>query len=502
MKSNVEDLTGKTSGRLTVISRAPDRVSPNGKKRIYWNCECSCGNTCEVRSDAIRTEKSKSCGCLTKEVAKINVKRAQASGYKNTPENLIGRTFGRLLVVSEAERSVTPKGRELVRWNCECKCGTVKSFDGQSLRQGKYLTCGCVPPDFADSEFTSQTEVFVYKAKQVHGSKYNYDLVDYKDSRLNVSFVCSTHGVFLQKPSNHLSGYGCPRCSGTRGNPVPDDIIEKKIQCEKHLKYFKPSVGCKECIKESKKSKLQEFIEQSISIHQSKYDYSLVTSLDSRLDYVDIICPTHGKFSQQAVLHASGQGCRSCHYDSMKVGLEAFIERSNKVHSNRFDYSKVNYEHCNTPVLIICKDHGDFYQKPSAHLNGQKCPKCAGEDRAAKQHWNYIKRCELNQKLANSSGVLYLLEMSVNDEKFLKVGISSEYKKRLTRYTEFGIDFEILKIIETTALNSAILERSVLKFIKDNELRYIPKHEFKGWTECATLESKDKLLLLLRGFIN
>lgn len=57
------DLTGKTFGRLTVISRAPSRGPTT-----YWHCKCSCGNTREVASQSLRLEAARSCGCLRKEL--------------------------------------------------------------------------------------------------------------------------------------------------------------------------------------------------------------------------------------------------------------------------------------------------------------------------------------------------------------------------------------------------------------------------------------------------
>jgi len=56
-----DDLTGQTFGRLTVI----DKHSIRYRHHILWNCSCSCGNSITVRSDALKSEKTKSCGCYT-----------------------------------------------------------------------------------------------------------------------------------------------------------------------------------------------------------------------------------------------------------------------------------------------------------------------------------------------------------------------------------------------------------------------------------------------------
>ena len=42
------------------------------------------------------------------------------------------------------------------------------------------------------------------------------------------------------------------------------------------------------------------------------------------------------------------------------------------------DYKKVNYLKSTSKVIIICKVHGEFLQKPGSHVCGRGCPKCAG----------------------------------------------------------------------------------------------------------------------------
>ncbi|MXJ27663.1 hypothetical protein GRW25_24285, partial [Escherichia coli] len=114
--------------------------------------------------------------------------------------------------------------------------------------------------------------------------------------------------------------------------------------------------------------------------------------------------------------------------------LEAFAERSNKKHADKYDYSKLVYENCYTAVEIICPVHGSFWQEPQLHWRGAGCQACSIESRSEKQHWNYLKRCELNPEMGNATGHIYLLEMDYKGEKFLKLGISSNYKKRIARY--------------------------------------------------------------------
>lgn len=59
---------------------------------------------------------------------------------------------------------------------------------------------------------TGSTEGFVRKAVEKHGSVFNYNKVRYKTNKTKVEIECPLGHTFLQTPSNHLSGCGCPVC--------------------------------------------------------------------------------------------------------------------------------------------------------------------------------------------------------------------------------------------------------------------------------------------------
>lgn len=66
----VIDLTGQKFGRLTVICRSVDHIQPCGTKILSWLCCCECGNNVVVTGSNLRQGKTKSCGCITKELNK------------------------------------------------------------------------------------------------------------------------------------------------------------------------------------------------------------------------------------------------------------------------------------------------------------------------------------------------------------------------------------------------------------------------------------------------
>lgn len=62
-----------------------------------------------------------------------------------------------------------------------------------------------------------------------------------------------------------------------------------------------------------------------------------------------------------------------------KLTTEEFIEKAYVKHGNKYDYSRTEYVNNSTKVCIICPKHGEFWQSPTNHLNGQGCPKCKFE---------------------------------------------------------------------------------------------------------------------------
>ena len=74
--AKVLDLTGKTFARLTVVGR-----SENRGKEARWKCLCECGNQSIVFGLSLKSGKTKSCGCLAKE---ITAKRSITHGMWGT----------------------------------------------------------------------------------------------------------------------------------------------------------------------------------------------------------------------------------------------------------------------------------------------------------------------------------------------------------------------------------------------------------------------------------
>lgn len=62
-----------------------------------------------------------------------------------------------------------------------------------------------------------------------------------------------------------------------------------------------------------------------------------------------------------------------------KLTISEFIQKANKVHSCKFDYSQSEYFNQSTKISIVCPFHGEFTQRPDHHLKGHGCKQCMGE---------------------------------------------------------------------------------------------------------------------------
>ena len=182
-------------------------------------------------------------------------------------------------------------------------------------------------------------EEVIVEFREVHGDRYDYSKVEYVDANTKVTIICSEHGVFWQKPYSHKNGNGCPECGGG-----------VRLTTQQVIKDFQ-------------------------KVHGDRYDYSKVDYIRNKTKVV-IICPEHGEFWQTPNDHKRGTGCYKCNRGGAALTTKQAIKDFEKVHGDRYDYSKVNYVNTRTKVLIICPEHGEFWQRPSSHKGGYGCREC------------------------------------------------------------------------------------------------------------------------------
>lgn len=137
-----------------------------------------------------------------------------------------------------------------------------------------------------------------------------YSETKYVRSILKVVITCKKHGAFLQRPNDHLNGMGCPKCGDERiGN----------------LCRFTTDV----------------FVNKSVEVHGTEYDYSEV-NYTGIYDKVVIICKKHGKFFQSPTKHLAGHGCPKCQRQISKLETDfldyfGIKERQKYIHPYKVD---------------------------------------------------------------------------------------------------------------------------------------------------------------------
>lgn len=198
--------------------------------------------------------------------------------------------------------------------------------------------------DFINTKHDEKTELVIARFRKEHGDKYNYALVLFTKSIIKVRIICKIHGMFEQRPDNHLYGSGCPRCGKGGRNATLET---------------------------------QELIERFQSIHGvGTYDYSEVehTGLENK---IKIICPKHTWFLQTPHSHLKGEGCPCCAGRFPKDGRSRAQVYSD-IHENQYDYSLMDLENVRfvrRKQSFTCKKHGVFKLTLSQHLH-RGCSGC------------------------------------------------------------------------------------------------------------------------------
>lgn len=138
------------------------------------------------------------------------------------------------------------------------------------------------------------TQEFIERATKVHGTKYDYSLVEFKGMHKDVIIICELHGSFKQRPSNHIScARGCPVCAN----------IKTTSHTRKSLEIYLPKIT---------------------DIHADKY-----TLCD--FDYVNyktkgiVHCNCGNSFNMSVEHLLRGRGCPSCAKSGFKPEKPCFF---------------------------------------------------------------------------------------------------------------------------------------------------------------------------------
>jgi hypothetical protein len=223
------------------------------------------------------------------------------------------------------------------------------------------------------SRIKNQEEI-IGEFREAHGDRYDYSKVKYAGTKAKIIIICRRHGEFSMTPNSHQQGQGCPKCG-------------------------------RESFKEKVSYGLEDFLAKAKKAHAERYDYSTVV-FNSFQESVEITCPNHGVFKQNARAHTRGNGCPECAYEAslgeklyLRATKEEALEKFAKAHADKYNYSKAEYISSKEKIEIICRRHGSFWQTPEAHASGRGCKTCANETAGSylkyslKRLLNHFREC-------------------------------------------------------------------------------------------------------------
>lgn len=207
---------------------------------------------------------------------------------------------------------------------------------------------GCAKCAYEDKglKFRQEPEEAIKKLQEIHGNRYSYGDITYKDSKAYIDITCKIHGKFNQGVSNHLLGQGCPVCG-------------QEVSLAKRRWNF------------------EEFKLKAAQVHADKYEY-VKFDLNSRS--VEFNCPEHGSIEMSISRHVSGRGCVKCGNavkgTNRSYTLEEFVARATELHESKYTYIDLIRDEKALRIIANCKHHGNFTQIAGDHLQGSGCPRC------------------------------------------------------------------------------------------------------------------------------
>lgn len=363
---------------------------------------------------------------------------------------------------------------------------------------------------------------FVNDAQRVHGSKYDYSMVEYINSHTKVKIICFKHGAFCQSPTSHLSGSSCPDCSKdlkletTRHESI--NSIQKRINessdykvsmiedsftsinvrarfmCTEHGEFERlvntvlyRGNPCLECFRNTENSnvysqeraekKLDEVLDSGIT-----YEPFIYHGVDKTI--IKLNCSKHGDWestlarlinnkvncpqcSEKVSLKKRTEALRRVNQDTLDTRMNSYLEKFVKTHGEKYDYSGMSFVDAKTPIKIICPIHGEFEQTPDSHVKAG-CRECANEDLSGLYNERFF---QLRPDLVNHPATVYCLELTWEEGHCYKFGITrTNLKKRFSAASANNVKIHVVGMCETTLYKA--WEYETLLLAESSHLRY------------------------------
>ena len=295
---------------------------------------------------------------------------------------------------------------------------------------------------------------FVKRARKIHGNKYCYALVKFKDLNDDIEIICLKHGVIKQKASNHLTGKGCKYCA----------IDEQKISKE-------------------------EFIEKAKKIHGDKYDYSNIPDRVSAEEEIEIFCNecnSYFKSSRRKIMMADTP-CSFC-YSKLRgkqrtKTFEWFEKEIEKIHDNKYSLYKDKYLNTKTETVVFCKKcNKDFKIIPMHLLQGGGCQRCAIETVAKAK---MLKQEDVEKEIKKACSDRYTFKPFKYDAS--RTVINFHCSKHDFNFQQSFATYRANGICCPKCKPKSKAELEVFDFLKENRINFRYNETMDGLKDDGTL---------------
>lgn len=283
-----------------------------------------------------------------------------------------------------------------------------------------------------DGKVVCNYYIFMKRAKEVHGDKFNYSKViknEVNGIYSKIKIICNNCGheqeIIIR---NHLSNKGCKKCKNTKtrydyhklinvSREIYGDIfdyslinhdsiinIQSKLELICKICDFVQTVtikthilgkGCKKC-REPRTSRIwycEMFVIEAKLLHENKYNYSKIEINEPNkriniLEKLPIICNTcNFEWETNISCHIHNKtGCPNCVIVSRRWNFDKLIKAVIEIHGDKYDYSKITKDQTNCSsdkIPVICNFCDNEWNPTIAdHVNGRSgCPRCSGHER-------------------------------------------------------------------------------------------------------------------------
>ena len=388
----------------------------------------------------------------------------------------------------------------------KCKIhGEFKKLLGQIRKKSKCNKCSGI------NVYTNEN--IIKEFEKVHGNTYDYSQVQYKNTNTKVKIICKKHGVFEQSPTGHKGGQGCPKCKGhglsndeiimefrkVHGNTYDYSLVNYKLKktpikiiCKEHGVFEQKPInhilgkGCPKC-KGGVLLDLKYVISEFKKAHGDRYDYSLV-KYQSAHKKVKIVCKIHGVFEQTPASHKFGAGCYVCNRGWRHKDIIRFINDIQNEDILEMDPVELN-------VLIsqgkLPKEFEELvFTLDGAGANSLKALKeSLGIDEKSEQ--DEAKTQEIEEKIN---------ELLVDNKMLIKDSISSK-EEVVNEEIESQIEKENKRGLPTISNNDIlVLDKELINNCDDEAVEFFIQYKLrKVWNEVINEKRNPNDIKSLKG---